>query len=344
MTSGTRRTLLSLAALLLLSALPVSSALAEAAYCDPQLGRDFDQQTDEVRMARMNLYYDCRLTQDSRFLQGKQRHMLTGIQRWQSRGSLVARTTLRTKRSVFDAELRTIHLRQRNVLDAEYGNQVAELDAARLPSNKAEIDSQQRELTAIYRTALAELRLRQRQEVSLLREDRNQCFKSVQNEIKQLASEDSNSVRDQFLTKSNRLTIEYQTLKRVQINQSINEYLAELPSGAIGTVIDGSGTITSSSGDEVDITPGSPVFMGDVVETGSNSGCTIVFVDRTSVRIGSDQRLEIDEYAFDPLEKADDEGGGFNILRGVFLFTSGLIGIRELSDVEFTPAGSGPRG
>ena len=313
MTSGTRRTLLSLAALLLLSALPVSSALAEAAYCDPQLGRDFDQQTDEVRMARMNLYYDCRLTQDSRFLQGKQRHMLTGIQRWQSRGSLVARTTLRTKRSVFDAELRTIHLRQRNVLDAEYGNQVAELDAARLPSNKAEIDSQQ-------------------------------CFKSVQNEIKQLASEDSNSVRDQFLTKSNRLTIEYQTLKRVQINQSINEYLAELPSGAIGTVIDGSGTITSSSGDEVDITPGSPVFMGDVVETGSNSGCTIVFVDRTSVRIGSDQRLEIDEYAFDPLEKADDEGGGFNILRGVFLFTSGLIGIRELSDVEFTPAGSGPRG
>ena len=100
-TSITRKTLSSLAAALLMAS-PLSSVLAQDTYCDPKLGRDFDLQTDEVRMARMNLYFDCRKTQDFRFLETKQKHMLTGIQHWQSRSTLVARTTLRTKRNILN--------------------------------------------------------------------------------------------------------------------------------------------------------------------------------------------------------------------------------------------------
>lgn len=328
---------MSLATLLLLSAFPVTSAMAQMAYCDPQLGRNYDQQSDEVRLARMNLYFDCSLNQSFRVLQTRQKEMLKAIQNWQSRSILVARSTLRTKRHIFDAELRTVHFAQRNDLAADYGDQFAQLDAAQTTENRTDIISQRQELTATHRTAMAEQSTRQRQEVYLLRDTLNQCSFAVDNELKQLMNQDFKRIGEQFLTKSAGLTNEYQTLKKVPMEQSLNQYLAnQLPEeDRVGTItdVDGSGgTITRPSGEEVDITPGTAIGMGDVVEMNEDSACNIVFIDQTSTTISSDMRVTIDEYRFE--REGGSENGGFNILRGVFLFTSGLIGHREVSDVD----------
>ena len=336
LTSVTPKSLMSLAALVLLSAFPVSNALAQVTYCDPKLGRDFDQQKDEVRMARQNIYYDCRLTQDFRFLGTRRKHMLTGIQRWQSRGILVARSTLRTKRHIFDAELKTIYLGERIDFDADFSNRFAKLDAARTPENSTAIDSQRRELTATKRVATAKQYSRQRQEVSLLRETIKQCIFTVSEQIKQLTIADSKYVRKQYLQKSTRLSSDYQTLKKVPGEQSLNEWLANQPitGEAIGRVTDveGKGTLTNTSGDEVELTPGSLIYLGDVIEMDNSSGCNIVFADRTTMSIGSDSRVEMDVYTYDPL--TDEVGERYNILRAVFLFISGLIGLFEVSDVD----------
>lgn len=374
LTSVTRKIIMSLVALLLLSALPVTNALAQMAYCDPKLGRNFDQQSDEVRLARMNLYFDCRLNQDFRFLQTRQKQMLGDIQNWESRSILVARSTLRTKRHIFNAELRTIHFGQRNELATDYGNQFAQLDGALTPENRADINSQRRELTATHRTAMAEQSTRQRREVSLLRDTLNQCSFAVGNELKQLMNQDYKSVGEQFLTKSTGLTNEYQTLKKVPMDQSLNQYLASQPTEedpvetftvedpvatfavvedpveitpvedpiGVMTDVEGEGTITRPSGEVVDATPGTAIGMGDVVEMMGDSGCNILFIDQTSMTISSDSRVTIDEYNFEP--ESEDESTGFNFLRAVFLFTSGLIGRQEVSDVDVIIANVGFRG
>jgi hypothetical protein len=335
-TSITRKTLSSLAAALLMAS-PLSSVLAQDTYCDPKLGRDFDLQTDEVRMARMNVYFDCRQTQDFRFLETKRKHMLTGIQRWQSRATQVARTTLRTKRNIFDAELRTIHLGQRSDLTADIAQRFAELEASRLPTNRAEIDSQRRELGTTRNSEITEQNTRQRQEVILLRGTLSQCTSSVNNALAQLMNEDSKSVREQFLAKSIRLSDEYRTVKGTAMSQTLQEHLDSLNSedGVIGTIaeMEGSGTITSGeSGDVVEATEGADIRAGDVVEMGEDSGCSIVFVDHSAANIGSETRAEIDEYVYNP--DNDERNAVHTFIRGIFLFTSGLIGSQELSDVD----------
>lgn len=90
---------------------PTASALAQDTYCDPKLGRDYDQQTAEVKMARSNLYFYCRLSRDIRLLQTLRKDILIGIRRWQSRATVVIRSSLSTKRSTADAELTTAQRR-----------------------------------------------------------------------------------------------------------------------------------------------------------------------------------------------------------------------------------------
>src|SRR5690606_2307955 len=50
-------------------------------------------------------------------------------------------------------------------------------------------------------------------------------------------------------------------------------------------------------------------------------------------------RLAIDEYVFDPATQSGENN--FSVLRGVFVFTSGLIGREDPDDVKIeTPVGS----
>ena len=85
-----------------------------------------------------------------------------------------------------------------------------------------------------------------------------------------------------------------------------------------------------------------PIYQGDIVEMGEDSGCKIVFADETDISLGEESRLEIDEYVYDP--NSEDGKHSFSFLRGVFLFTSGLIGRREPREVDIAYGLIGIRG
>ncbi len=110
------------------------------------------------------------------------------------------------------------------------------------------------------------------------------------------------------------------------------------PVGAVDE-LSGDATITRMDGTVDTLEIGAPIFQGDIIETGENGAVNIVFSDETSFAVSEDARLTIDEYVFDP---STNEGSqNFSVLKGVFVFTSGLIGREDPDDVEIdTPIGS----
>jgi hypothetical protein len=109
----------------------------------------------------------------------------------------------------------------------------------------------------------------------------------------------------------------------------------------VGSVqeVSGDATITRTDGSTENIRIGTPVYQGDIVETEGEGAVNIVFIDETSFAVSENARLAIDEYVFDPATESGSTN--FSVLRGVFVFTSGLIGRDDPDDVEIdTPVGS----
>ena len=110
------------------------------------------------------------------------------------------------------------------------------------------------------------------------------------------------------------------------------------PVGAVQE-ISGNATITRGDGSTHELSIGSPVYQGDVIETGADAAVNVTFIDESSFAVSEDTRLAIDEYVFDP----SSQGGvqNFSVLKGVFVYTSGLIGREDPDDVSIeTPVGS----
>jgi len=110
------------------------------------------------------------------------------------------------------------------------------------------------------------------------------------------------------------------------------------PVGAVQE-ISGDATITRVNGTTETLSIGSPVYQGDVIETDADSAVNVVFVDESSFAVSEETRLAIDEYVFDPASQGGVQN--FSVLKGVFVYTSGLIGREDPDDVSIdTPVGS----
>ncbi len=110
------------------------------------------------------------------------------------------------------------------------------------------------------------------------------------------------------------------------------------PVGGVQEVT-GEATVTRADGSVETIQVGTPIYQGDIIETTGDGAVNIMFIDETSFAVSEDARLAIDEYVFDPATNAGTTN--FSVLKGVFVFTSGLIGRADPDDVHIdTPAGS----
>ena len=105
------------------------------------------------------------------------------------------------------------------------------------------------------------------------------------------------------------------------------------------TEITGIAKIIRTDGSEEPITLGAEVYIGDIVETEGDGAVNIGFVDDSSFAVSEDARISIDEFVFDPASESGDQD--FSVVRGVFMYTSGLIGRENPDSVEIdTPVGS----
>ncbi|NBX65861.1 MAG: hypothetical protein EBQ96_02580 [Proteobacteria bacterium] len=105
------------------------------------------------------------------------------------------------------------------------------------------------------------------------------------------------------------------------------------------TEVNGEATVTRADGTKEKITSGTDIYEGDIVETDAKGAVNIKFVDDSTFAVSENARLAIDDFSFN----AADQSGttGVSILRGVFMFTSGLVGRENPDAVTInTPVGS----
>ena len=84
---------------------------------------------------------------------------------------------------------------------------------------------------------------------------------------------------------------------------------------------------------------GDPVFLGDTIETGPESGLQIMLMDETIFTIGPDAALIIDEFVYDPETSAGKVTA--SVLKGAFRFVSGRVAKEEPRNMNVkTPVGT----
>ena len=85
-----------------------------------------------------------------------------------------------------------------------------------------------------------------------------------------------------------------------------------------------------ADGTRVELGTGDALYQGDVVETaGGDSAVRILLVDQTTFAIGPDARLALDQLSFNPQDHSGEVS--FSMLKGVFIFTSGLVAKKDPS-------------
>ena len=94
------------------------------------------------------------------------------------------------------------------------------------------------------------------------------------------------------------------------------------PIGVI-TLVQGIVRIKRSDGTEDAVEAGAPIYEGDVVETKENAAVGIEFEDKTTLSLGPDARMVLDEFVYNPAEKAGNLG--VSVLQGAFSFVSGEV-------------------
>ena len=99
----------------------------------------------------------------------------------------------------------------------------------------------------------------------------------------------------------------------------------------------GAATRTAADGanDQVkgDLVQGDRVYVGDEIRTGPGARLQIRFDDQSSLTLGENARITIDQFVYSP------SGGSLqalDIVRGVFRFSTGQIGKLAARDIAFT--------
>ncbi len=110
------------------------------------------------------------------------------------------------------------------------------------------------------------------------------------------------------------------------------------PVGQITEIV-GDVVITRADGTEVIAEVGTVIQQGDIIETSADGAANIMFADNTSFAVSEDARLSVDEFKYD--SEAQEGSSFFSMLKGAFVYTSGMIGKDDPGNVNIeTPTGS----
>jgi hypothetical protein len=87
--------------------------------------------------------------------------------------------------------------------------------------------------------------------------------------------------------------------------------------------LDGSATVQRADGTTVELKLGSPIFKGDVIETGQGATAGIVFNDDTVFLVKAGTRIVVNEFVYNP--GASSNSAVFDIVKGTFSFVAGKV-------------------
>lgn len=110
------------------------------------------------------------------------------------------------------------------------------------------------------------------------------------------------------------------------------------PAGKVIEVV-GNVSVTHADGTTQAVTKGMAIFKGDTIVTDETGAVNIMFSDNSSFAVSRNAELSVDDYIYNA--GTEDSSSFFSLLKGVFVYTSGLIGKEDPSDVNIdTSVGS----
>ena len=126
--------------------------------------------------------------------------------------------------------------------------------------------------------------------------------------------------------------------------------LAVAPAGAadqagIAAAVRGRVEIAARSGEVGRLArSGEPVFLGNAISSGPDSGLQIMLLDQTTFTIGPDSAITIDEFVYDPRSSTGKVTA--SVAKGVFRFVTGKVAAQDpqAMEVRLPTGGIGIRG
>lgn len=102
----------------------------------------------------------------------------------------------------------------------------------------------------------------------------------------------------------------------------------------IGSVdaIKGTATVIRADGSEEPLEAGSQIYENDTIVTGADSALGVLFVDDSTMSMGGNARLVVDQMVYDDSSQTGNQL--FDVVQGAFVFASGQIGKANPEDVE----------
>ncbi|MEQ8602544.1 MAG: FecR domain-containing protein [Marivibrio sp.] len=102
----------------------------------------------------------------------------------------------------------------------------------------------------------------------------------------------------------------------------------------IGSVdaMKGTATVIRADGTEEPLEAGSQIFENDTIVTGPDSALGVLFVDDSTMSMGGEARLVVDQMVYDDSTQSGNQL--FDVVQGAFVFASGHIGKANPEDVE----------
>ncbi|MFC6857601.1 FecR domain-containing protein [Marivibrio halodurans] len=103
---------------------------------------------------------------------------------------------------------------------------------------------------------------------------------------------------------------------------------------AVGTIdaMKGTATVIRADGTEEPLEAGSQIYENDTIVTGTDSALGVLFVDDSTMSMGSQARIVVDQMVYDDSNQSGNQL--FDVVQGAFVFASGHIGKTNPEDVE----------
>jgi hypothetical protein len=114
------------------------------------------------------------------------------------------------------------------------------------------------------------------------------------------------------------------------------------PVAAIGTLleVEGEGNLIMRAAEEGKAYPAKiddAVYQDDLIQSGPGAKILVMLIDDSRVTLSENSQLKIDEYVYDDTSDVSNKAR-YNVLRGAFLYTSGLIAKKPNPDVKINTA------
>lgn len=306
-----------------------SSVALSVPKCDQLLDASYDRLSEAERSARLTSYGGCRKSKADQLLRQQYTAARGELRKWESNAKIQAREQIREYGDTATNTMTAKHKVEREAHQREFNSLMSSLqlksDEMSTRDYMAEREAISKERGATFKK-LQEL---QQDEKKDLAEEIKESNTTAQEEIEELAQREKESLFRQFQEKTKHIAKWYKEIIESPFEETPNETSAsglmiDIP--VIGQLSETEGTviITRTNGMEEEGRDGAEIYLGDVITTSEDGAATISLIDDTSFSVAENARLEIDEYIYDP-EQGESSGAGFSILRGVFVFTSGLI-------------------